>query len=216
MKAVALAVLFLSLIGCATTKNVAIDKAVAPTLKGKTVTLVEHKTTSFMALTAGKGMFAMIGVAAAIESGNKLVKECNIEDPASDISLNLAQELNSRYGLINKGQSNQVVDSKEVQKITKLAQGSDYTLDVMTTGWGFIYGGFKLSDYHVNYSGNFRLIDVAKSKIISEGICIYDTKKAGKPAVKYDDLLENNAAYIKQCLEEAATFCTDKISNELF
>jgi len=184
MKKVIFAVVFLSLIGCASTKNVAIDKTVAPTLKGQSVTLVQHKSPSFIAMTSGKGMFALAGVAAAT--------------------------------LINKGQCEQVADSKALPAVTKLAEGSNYTLDTISTGWGFFYDGFKFSDYYVIYSANFRLIDVASSKVISEGNCVYNSKKAGKPTVEHKMLLENNSAYIKQCLDEAKTLCAEKIKNELF
>jgi len=216
MKKILFAVVFLFLVGCASTKNVAIDKAVAPTLKGQSVTLVQHKSPSFIAMTSGKGMFALAGVAAATASGNELVKKDNITDPATDISTDLANELNSRYGLINKGTCNQIADSKAMPAVTKLAEGSNFTLDTISTGWGFFYDGFKFSDYYVVYSANFRLIDVASSKVISEGNCVYNSKKAGKPTVEHNVLLESNSAYIKQCLEEAKTLCTEKIKNELF
>jgi hypothetical protein len=133
-----------------------------------------------------------------------------------NISKLLAQELNSRYGLSPVEDACKFAESNSVADIVELTQGSDYALDVATNGWQFIYDGFSFSDYLVGYSVKMRLIDVANSRVISEGLCAYDTKSAGKPLVSYEKLLENNSAYIKQSLEDATQFCVDKFTTELF
>lgn len=215
MKKVVALVLSLFLVGCAG-KNMAIDRATLPTLKGKSVTLVKNESPNFVAMTSGKGMFAVAGVGAAIAAGNQLVRDNQIADPAPNISRMLAQELNSRYGLSPIGDADKVAESTGVADIAKLANGSDYALDVATNGWSFMYDGFNFSDYMVGCSVKMRLIEVANSRVISEGVCAYDTKRAGKPLVRYEQLLEDNAAYIKQSLEDATLFCVDKFKTELF
>lgn len=216
MKAIVVAFLFLSLVGCAGTKNMAIDRATLPTLEGKTVCLVTHESPNFIAMTSGKGMFAVAGVGAAVAAGNKLVKENNVADPAAKISTMLAKDLGSRYGLSTKGQPSKKADSNDLAELVKLAGGSDYALDVETNGWNFMYDGFHFSDYIVGYSVKMRLFDVASTKAIAEGFCAYDTKSAGKPRASYDQLLENNAAYIKQTLDDATMSCVEKFKSELF
>ena len=215
MKRVVMLILFFFLAGCAV-KNMAIDRARLPTMQGKSVALVKNESPSFIAMTSGKGMFAVVGVAAAISEGNQLVKDDEISDPAMNISKLLVQELNSRYGLSPVEESDKLVESRSVESISKLAQGSDFALDVATNGWQFIYDGFSFSDYLIIYRVKMRLIDVANSRVISEGLCAYDTKSAGKPLVSYEKLLENNSAYIKQSLEDATLFCVDKFTTELF
>lgn len=215
MKNAVMLILFLFLAGCAG-KNMAIDRATLPTMQGKSVALVKNESPSFIALTSGKGMFAILGVAAAAAEGNQLVKNDEILDPATNISKLLAQELNSRYGLSPVEDTCPLADSRSVAEIAKLAQDSDFALDVATYNWQFVYDGFSFSDYLVGYSVKMRLIDVANSRVISEGLCTYDTKTAGKPLVSYEALLENNSAYIKQSLEDATLFCVDKYATELF
>lgn len=161
-------------------------------------------------------MFAVAGVGAAAVAGNKLVKDHEIADPAMRISNSLAQTLTSRHGLRLQGQSAAVAASNNVNDIIQLADGSEYALDVVTNGWSYIYDGFSFSDYYVGYSAKLRLIDVQSSTIISDGFCAYNPKKAGKPPVAHDTLLENNAAYIKQEMAEAADFCSQQFLAELF
>lgn len=206
----------LLLAGCAGTVNKPIDRTVLPTLKGKSVALVTHESPSFIAMTSGKGMFAVAGVGAAAAAGNKLVKDCNIEDPAPKIGNLLSEDLSTRYGLAAKGPVAQEAGSKDVAEIVKLATGSDYALDVATNGWSFMYDGFKFSDYHVGCNVKMQLIDVASATPISQGVCAYSTKLAGKPAVAYEKLLENDAAYIKQTMEDAAAACAKQFKAELF
>lgn len=215
MKHVVILALFCLLAGCAV-NNRAIDRATLPTLQGKSVALVKNESPGFIAMTSGKGSFAVFGVAAAISAGNQLVKDDAIHDPAMNIARLLARELNSRYGLSSSENSGKLAESGSVTDIVKLAQGSDFALDVATNGWKFIYDGFSYSDYLVGYSVKMRLIDVANSRVISEGMCGYSTKSAGKPLVSYEKLLENHSAYIKQSLEDATQYCVDKFANELF
>ncbi len=181
------------------------------------MSLVTHESPSFVALTSGKGLFGGVGVGAAVAAGNTLVQENQIADPAAKIGHLLTQDLGVRYGLSAKGQSSKKAESKDTAEIVKLASGSDYALDVMTNGWRFLYDGFNFSEYLVDYMVKIRLIDVANSKSISEGLCFYSTKHTGnKPNVTYEKLMENNAAHIKQTLDDATIFCVEKFKTELF
>lgn len=208
--------LFLFLVGCGGPKFVPMDRAALPTLKGKTVSVVTHESPSFIAMTSGKGMFAVAGVGAAAAAGNKLVKEKHIEDPAPKVGMLVAEDLNSRFGLSSNGQPSKQAEADDLKEIAGQAAGNDYALDVMTIGWSYMYDGFHFSDYYVGCSVKLRLVDVATSEVLSAGLCAYDTKTAGKPTVSHDKLLENDAAYIKQTYKDASTYCADKFMTELF
>ncbi|MGI9289048.1 MAG: hypothetical protein ACR2P1_26990 [Pseudomonadales bacterium] len=216
MKKLLLTIVCLSVVSCAATQNQPVNPETLATLKGKSLTLIQRESPTFVAMTSGKGMFAVAGVGAAAAAGNKLVKDNEIADPAMDISSSLAQALTTRHGLKLQGQSAGVTASNDMHDIVKLADGSEYALDVVTNGWSYIYDGFKFSDYFVGYSAKLRLIEVNTSKVISGGFCAYDAKKAGKSPVVHEKLLENNAAYIKQEISDAADFCTQQFIAELF
>lgn len=215
MKKLLLLVISLSLAGCAATQNKPMDASTMAALKGKSLILVKRESPSFIAMTSGKGMFAVVGVGAAAAAGNELVRENKIVDPAMTIATSLGQTLNTRYGLRVAGKTSAVADSDDLNKIVELAGNSDYALDVVSTGWMYIYDGFKFSDYFVRYTAKLRLIDVRTSTVVSSGVCAYDPKNAGKPAVTHEKLLQNNAAYIKQELSDATKFCTAQLINGL-
>lgn len=202
--------------GCASVKTVPLSPGVSGGLKGASLILIKHQSPDFIAMTSGKGMFAVAGVGAAAKAGNTLVKEKDIEDPALRIGRSVAQVLKARYGVTVKGISRAYAESDDLQTITRLAAGQDYALDVATNGWSFIYDGFNFSDYLVGYSAKLRLIDVKAGKVLAEGLCIYDWKKAGKPAVSYEELMVNDAAVIKKHLAESVDFCTRYYSKTLF
>lgn len=210
MKYLLLLVVSLSLAGCASTQNIPVDSSTLDSFGGKRLILVQRESPSFIAMTYGKGMFALAGVGAAATAGNNLVKEKNIVDPAMGIAESLGTILKSRYGLRGVRKTSTVAASGDLEEIVALSGSIDYALDVVTTGWQYIYDGFKFSDYFVRYTANLRLIDVRTSKVVSSGFCHYDPKKAGKPAVTHDTLLKNNAAYIKQELSDAKRFCTQQ------
>ncbi|MBT8103978.1 MAG: hypothetical protein KJO95_13485 [Gammaproteobacteria bacterium] len=182
-------------------------------LNGKTVTLVQRESPSFVAMTSGKGMFAVAGVGAAAVAGNNLVKDAQIEDPANVIRSTLGDELVKRHGVSIVGHSDAVVSSDDVADVVLAAADSDYALDVVTNGWSYMYDGFKFSDYFVGYSARLRLIDVATSTVLASGMCAYDAKKAGKSAVPHDTLIADNAAYIKQELADATGSCVQQFNS---
>ncbi len=205
----------LLLSACATTQDVAVSTDTLQSMQGKSLVLVKSESPSFVAMTSGKGMFAVAGVGAAANAGNKLVRENNIEDPAITISRELAKSLAREYGLAVQGESD-IVESGDVVNVINAANGSDYALDVTTHGWSYIYDDFKFGDYFVGYSSKLRLIDVKSGEVVSSGLCAYDAKQAGKSAVSHETLLMDNAAYIKKELADATSHCVDQFAGGLF
>ena len=212
MKNLVAASLILLLAGCAGAPTQRLSDDTMSSLNGGTVTLIQRESPTFVAMTSGKGAFALAGVGAAAAAGNKLVKEAQIEDPASAISATLGEKLASKHGVRIVGKSDAVVGSDKVADIASASAGSDYALDVVTNGWSYIYDGFKFSDYFVGYSARLRLIDVDTSAVLASGMCIYDAKKAGKSAVSHDTLTADNAAYIKQELADATSSCVEQFN----
>ena len=215
MRAIILLFVCLSVVGCATTQNVTMSQDSLASLQGKSLTLIHRESPNFVAMTSGKGAFAVAGVGAAVAAGNKLVKENAIADPAMTISQSVAKDLANSHGLILQDRPTAMA-SPDLNEIAASASGSDYALDVVTNGWSYMYDGFKFGDYFVGYSSKLRLIDVGSAEVVSSGLCIYDAKKAGKTAVTHDALLANNAAYIKQELNDATNFCIQEFSQNLF
>lgn len=200
---------------CASTQNLAVSSDTLSSMQGKSLVLVQRESPSFVAMTSGKGMFAVAGVGAAAVAGNKMVKENEIVDPAMTISRSLAQGLANEYGVTVKGET-ETAPSDSIDKIVDMASESDYALDVATHGWSYIYNGFSFGDYFVGYSSKLRLIEVSSGQVISSGLCAYDAKKAGKSPVSHETLLSNNAAYIKSELAEATNLCVEEFAANLF
>ncbi len=200
---------------CASTQNVAVAPSVLDTMDGQSVVLIQRETPSFVAMTSGKGMFAVAGVGAAVAAGNKMVSENGISDPAMTISRSLAEGLARDYGVQVQGETG-LAASDTVDSIVELAAGSDYALDVATQGWSYIYDGFSFGDYFVGYSSKVRLIKVSTAEIVSSGMCAYDAKKLGKAPVSHDKLLAEDAAFIKQELSDATNLCVRELAANLF
>ncbi len=209
-------IIAVSLLGaCAAPQNLAISSDSLVSMRGKSLVLVQRESPSFVAMTSGKGMFAVAGVGAAVAAGNKMVSENRIVDPAMSISRSVAGKLEAQYGLTVSGET-ELASSDSLTGIAALADGSDYALDVVTNGWTYIYDGFNFDDYFVGYSSALRLIDVRTAEVVSSGFCGYDAKKAGKAAVAHDTLLADNAAYIKQELADASAICVQEFTANLF
>ena len=215
MRALPLVLAGVLLGACASTQNLAVSPDTLSSMQGKSLILVQRESPSFVAMTSGKGMFAVAGVGAAAMAGNKMVEDNEIVDPAMTISRNLARGLAAEYGVKLRGETD-VVSSDKVENLGEVAEGSDYALDVATHGWSYMYDGFNMGDYFVGYSSKLRLIDVKSGQVVSSGLCAYDAKKAGKSAVPHEALLSDNAAYIKKELADATDLCVEEFAANLF
>ena len=215
MRALSLVIACVLLSACAGTQNLAASPDTLDAMQGKSLILIQRESPSFVAMTSGKGMFAVAGVGAAAAAGNTMVKENSIVDPAMNISRTLAENLASSYGLTLRGETG-IAESDSIDKLVTMAENSDYALDVATNGWSYIYDGFNFGDYFVGYSSKLRLIDVQTSKVVSSGLCAYDAKAAGKSPVTHETLLANDAEYIKQELADAADRCVQEFAANLF
>lgn len=215
MKALPLVVACMLLGACASTQNLAVSPDTLKTMRGKSLILIQRESPGFVAMTSGKGMFAVAGVGAAVAAGNNMVGENDIVDPAMNIGRTLSQNLVDNYGLTPGGETD-TAESDGVDNLVRLAGGNDYALDVATNGWSYMYDGFSFGDYFVGYSSKLRLIDVRTAQVISSGLCVYDAKKAGKPPVSHETLLADNAAYVKQELAGATDHCIREFTTKLF
>lgn len=72
----------MTLEGCVSTQTASIanDNASAP--HGKSIVVAKRVKPDFGAMTAGKVLFGLIGAAAMISAGNKIVADNHIDDPA--------------------------------------------------------------------------------------------------------------------------------------
>ena len=81
-----LLILCLFAAGCVSTSPQQASTGDLSTLEGKTIAMSKRSSPAFLALTPSKGMFAVAGVAIAASTGNELVKNTNISDPALAIA----------------------------------------------------------------------------------------------------------------------------------
>lgn len=213
MRNIILVTILLALTGCASVKNIPIDPAKRSDLQNKKLLVVQHETPSFVALTRGKGAFALAGVLAAIEAGDELVKQENLIDPAVLTSAKLSHAMSSKFNLSTSIHPEKV-STDELSKLSELTTHQDYLIHLKTVGWSFHYEAF--GDYVFGFGIQFRLIDPNNLKTLAEGHCRYplDTK-AETATVPYEELVGNNAAYIKKQLSEGADFCSKHLISTL-
>ncbi len=198
-------VLFGFLGGCATAPTHLSDKD-SSSLTGGKLTVVQYEPDFFLPMTNTKGMFAVVGVAAAIGEGKKLVKEMQLVDPASTIKTALSQSLAEHYVMDDITVIPQIKDYENDPKaVSAMAGNHGFVLDVRTFGWGTMYYPFK-TQYKVNYIAQARLINARQGRLISAESCTINDKYS-KQAPTYDQLMANNGALLKTKLNQAAQEC---------
>ena len=210
--------LAITLAGCATPEVRLADSKGDVNLRGQSVTIVHEEAPSFGALTADKAMFAVVGAFAAHEKGRKIIAENRIEDPSRRIERKLAQHLRRHYH--TKANPNVVDFSKrdkpdDMGAWAKSNAASGIILDVVTRGWGFNYFPTTWTRYRTGYSGIVRLIDAKSGKTIVQYTCQAGGPENADAAPTYDEMLANQAAYLKKTLNGYADTCVEKVKSKV-
>jgi len=196
-------------LGCAGAQK-PIAVAAAPSLKGKQILTTVQKTPAFRARTAAKVAFGPLAGRADWE----IVESYGIKDPALQVSRDLLQLLQGKYGLEAMGGPTQV-DLEDVGALLATRGRADLVLDVKTLFWQFIYYPTHWGRYRVQYSVRARLIDVKAREVVAEGTAgrIQDDLER---APSYDELLESDAARLKAELKRQAAECTEELARTIF
>lgn len=215
-KGIAIFFLGFMLVGCASTKTVPMDTAKVEQTSPASITISSREKPSFAAMTAGKAMVGgLVGAAAMIISGNNIVEENKIEDPASHISSGLAASLAERLGIEEVEESGIVTKESGVAGLSRDYASSDLLVDVETLGWGFSYYPFAMRTYHVPYSARLKVIDTRSMQAVAEAHCSRRPDKTDD-SPSHAELLANGAERLKQELVAAADSCMREFENKIY
>jgi hypothetical protein len=219
MKKLSSAILLALLASTAQAKDKALPlpESAIPNLAGKTVAVVRHARPDFVAMTAGKAAFGLVGAGAMVAAGNEIVSRNNIEDPAAVLERELAPVFAKKYGMEIKPAPAYALTQKQKKpaEIAALEQGVDYVLDIRSGGWMSLYYPTDWNNYWVMYSVQVQLIDTKTSTLVSNLACIMNSK-ADKHPPKREELLENGAQLLKDVTQGFGWGCASLIGREQF
>ncbi len=194
-----IALVSLCLASCVSTRETPLPDATV--LSRKSAARTSRVVPSFAAMTPGKAQFGMIGAAAMISTGNKIIRDNRVEDPADWISQELAIAMTKKYGTTSAGKRTILDESPAA--IAQACAGADYALDVRTINWSFVYFPVNWGTYRVIYSAKLRLIDCKTGKVVAEGFHARIPEKT-EQSPGYDDLVDKGAAGLKRELKIGA------------
>lgn len=207
-----LCVVFLA--GCVSTKTAQIENGKAAALRGKAVALTDRPRAGLFAMTRGYGMLGGIGAGIMLAHGENIIKDNNIQDPAPQINHSLLLAAQGQYGIVPVSTPPVHVDTTDLVQLAQAAgSGVDVLFDVQETARQFRYRPFG-PGYIVESAFKFRIIDVHSSAMIAEGFCFQSTKD--DPARPSDDnLLDNDAAMLKQTLDAQRDVCRSQFESKV-
>ncbi len=194
--------------GCVSVRHVALPERETSRLADRTVQRSAYPKPDFAAFTAGKAMVGIIGAGLMISSGNQIISENAVDDPATQIARQLAQAFAAKYGMRTLTSEPKVADSDDIGQLVRAYSDADFILDVRTINWLFVYFPTNWARYRVLYSARLRLIDRERQEAIAEEFCAHEPKYEDTSAAPTrEELVGNNAAGLKRELAKAADHC---------
>ncbi|HWQ09684.1 MAG TPA: hypothetical protein VN436_11265, partial [Holophaga sp.] len=149
-----LTIILVFLVGATRLAAQPIPESAVPSMKGRSIVYIRHKRTDFPAYTRTKaavtgaicglpgigilaaGLIGGVSGGTAVASGNKLVDENGIQDPALAVSERLIENFRTAHGMTSLPPPPAPVDVRGVKPLLEQCPGADYILDVQTAGWG--------------------------------------------------------------------------------
>lgn len=199
--------------GCVSTATIPVSQRTATDMRDQSLGRVVRAAPSFAAMTMGKMMFGLIGAAAMIAEGNKIIADNKVEDPAGVIAADLSSSLSQKHGATAAG-TNVTIDTDDVARIVQAAPGARFIVDVQTVNWSMVYFPVQVTKYRVTYSAKARLVDAQTKAVVAESFCKYLPEDVNT-APGYDELLANEAALLKAQLALGAKACIDQLRTAL-
>lgn len=191
-------------------------------LPGKSITLAIRPRPDFAVVASGRmgrgapssAIAGAITGASPVTTGNQIVADNHIEDPAPRIGKTLLTELATTYHLNVVTNTGIVVNSQKLEAIAKRYPGRDLVLDVGTVSWGVSYFPTDFSHYRVLYSVKLNLVDTKTGRNIAEAFCARKPEKT-QDAPTYQELLADRAARLKSAINASAQSCLEELRNKL-
>ena len=192
-----------------------LSAADAAGLNGKSLALTMHQRPDFVAMTAGKASFALFGAGAMIATGNKLVDENGIADPAILLREQLTRGLKDAFGVVPSTPDATATAFTKPNELAALHPESDYVLDVRSAGWNYAYYPTQWSTYWVGYSVQVQLIETESKRVVSNAACNANTNKHPHPPSR-EALLANDAKLLKDVTAGLGWTCVQLLAKEQF
>lgn len=197
--------------GCAGIKTTEFTTQDSVRLEGKTLAVSRYnELPSFAAQTAVNVQFGMLGLASAQSSGNQMIRNNGIEDPAMSIAREISRGLASNYRVKVVEAEQSVPLNSKVDALAKTYSDYDFILDVKTLGWGSIYFPSDWNNYRVMYSAHARLIDVANKSVLAEGLCSHVPDYDNTDDAPTYEQLESGEG-LRDSLANSVAFCVETI-----
>jgi hypothetical protein len=194
-----------------------LPEATAATLAGKTLTITRRREKpSFMAMTAGKATFAMLGAGAMAVEGNRIVRENGIADPADTVESILVPALTKQYGIkLTSESGHSIAPGNDLKQILAVAPGADLILDIRSIGWNFAYYPTHWGTYWVGYGVEVQLLDTKAGTVLANVPCSANTQKNAAAPSK-EALVGDGAQLLKDTLASLAWMCSRLVANDGF
>ena len=196
----AAALSFFLVASCASQKVVPITDV--RILQNKRIAIIQREKPDFTAETPGPAALRFAGIPGRIgaeqimnATGNQIVRDNSVEDPAVRVSKELAETLRKKCSVSLTSPIK--TDETDSGEIAKLASSADYVVDVQTEYWGLGYFSRSSGQYHVTAYSRFNLIDCKTGKVVASGEYSKEPRK-GDPSSTYDGLTKNQAKGLKQ------------------
>jgi len=199
---------------CSTPPTQRIESQALGAVRNQSVATTVRSTAEFTTMTAGNAMFGMLGAAAGISTGRKIVADNKVDDPANAIAAGLSQALQASQGAQPLAQRLQV-DTDDVAQIANAAKGkARFVVDVKTISWTSAYFPFDWTHYRIMYAAHARLIDADTQKVLAQGMC-KQVPETNDGAPTYEELFGNGAARMKTILATHAENCVASLKRDM-
>lgn len=167
--------------------------------------VVRSELPAFTAMRAGTAALGILGAAAQISEGKKVLQENDLVDPANMISAEIAKVFAEKKGAV-LSETPLVIGGERTDLLKANTGKARYVVYVGTIMWSYIYYPTDWAHYGVTYISRVQILDSTTGKAVLATNCTSKSPKSPE-SPDYEQLMANRATKLKELIEIAGQAC---------
>jgi len=158
------------------------------------------------------------GHAAHQAAGEKLKKQCSLEDPSLRVREEVIKSLSSEIGIENFRLVSELLESDEIDAL-RSKFGDSLVMDFKPLGWGLLIeplSQWSTRRYYVSYHLQARFIRLRDSKVMWLGYAKFVESELFSTSSTWDELTENGCTLLKAKFGQAADTSARQLADQLW
>ena len=195
------------LVSCTNIAKVEMPASGLDRLGAETIVVAKPQKSEMAVASLGLALLPFFaGIPGMYATGNAIVADNDVLNPAAIVTSHLVEELRAKQGL-RLSLSDTVVDNDDFQQLARRFAPSNYVMYVRTLDWALVPRFPGQSELRMGYAASLTIADLKNNLVLVRARCARSGFDTSYPGATVESYTANNAAKLKEVLNSIAVDC---------